>query len=201
MQKKLLVVVMAMAVAMPFVAMADGISWSADANWLNYADDSTPLAGHISDSSVGCFVQLLWVGANGLVDSAYADGGDGTWTTDDLVIQTGWVGYGVGENGYFNAFEITEGGDVVEGRTYFARVWNAPSADYVGGDVPTGAAVRYVNSPTWVYPSTSPTFDDFDIAAAGNLATTQTPLAIPEPGILALVALGVLGIRFARKRS
>lgn len=199
---KTIVAVCAVVVLVPFVAMADGIQWAANANWLNYADGSTPLIGDVS-SSVGCFAQLLWVGANGVIDSAYADGADGTGTTDDLVVDTIWVGYGVGgDDGYFSGTSIAEGGDIVEGRVYFGRVWNAPSPSYSdpNGTVPSGALVRYQNSATWTYPSTQPTFDDFDIAGAGNLNTTLTPLAIPEPGVLALVALGLIGLRLTRKQ-
>ena len=188
-------------VLMSYASMADGIRWFADANYLNYASGSgNPLVGSLADSSVGCFVQLLWVGANGSIDFAYADGDDGTGTTDDLVVSTIWVGYGVGENGYFSGVNIAEGGDIVEGRVYFGRAWNAPSGNYAGGDVPAGAAVRYINSSTWTYPSTAPTFDNFDIVGSGDLNTTLTPLAIPEPGVLALVALGLIGLRLTRKQ-
>lgn len=85
---------------------------------------------------------------------------------------------------------------------YYARVWNAASPSYSdpSGTIPVGAAVRYQNSSTWSYPSLDPAFDDFDIAASGNLATTLTPLAIPEPGVLALVALGLIGLRLTRKQ-
>lgn len=195
-------VAVAIAVLMPCVVLASGVTWFSGAGWLFYADGSTPLIGSQSDSSVGCFVQFLWVGANGLIDSAYADGGDGTGTTDDLVVSTVWVGYGVpgGADGYFNNVEVSDGGDIVSNRVYFGRVWNAPSANYAGGTVPSGAAVRYQNSPTWTYPKSDPAYDSFDLSGSGDLSTTLTPLAIPEPGVLALVALGLIGLRLTRKQ-
>lgn len=197
---KCIVMLCLLVVVCPVLAQADGISWFAGENWLCYASGyPNVLPGHISDPTVGCFVQLLWVGPNGVIDPAYFDGGDGTGPTDDLVVSKIWVGYGVGEDGYFNAVELYDGDPIIQGRTYFARVWNAPSPNYAAGKIPTGPGVQYANSPTWVYPKIRPTFDDFDITYAGDLNTTLTP--IPEPAALALVACGLLGLRLTRKKA
>jgi hypothetical protein len=193
-----LVIVVAVAIMVPFSVMAQGISWFADANWLNYADGSTPLAGSLNDSSVGCFVQLLWVGLEGVINDAY-NYGDGTGVSDDLVVSTIWVGYNVGDDGYFSNVFVPDGGDIVEDRYYFARVWSAPSANYASGLVPSGGAVRYANSSTWQYPKENPVADLFDIAGDGDLNTTLQ--AIPEPGMIALMALGLMTLRIARRRK
>ncbi|HRZ11729.1 MAG TPA: PEP-CTERM sorting domain-containing protein [Kiritimatiellia bacterium] len=178
----------------------EGISWFAEVYWLNYGDGSTRLTGSLSDTSVGCFVQLLWVGANGVIDSAYVDGADGTGATDDLVVDTRWVGAGVGENGYFGGGDIAAGGNIVSGQVYFARTWSAPAANYASGYIPTSPTNRYQNSATWTYPHSNPLRDSFDIAGSGDLNTTLAPLAIPEPGVLALVGLGLIGLRLTRKQ-
>ena len=60
--------------------------------------------------------------------------------------------------------------------------------------------MRYQNSPTWTYPKSDPAYDSFDLSGSGDLSTTLTPLAIPEPGVLALVALGLIGLRLTRKQ-
>lgn len=199
---KKLAAISAVALLIPVAAMADGIAWFAGENWLCYASGyPNVLPGHLSDPTVGCFVQLLWVGPNGVIDYAWDDGGDGTWTTDDLVIGKIWVGYAVGEDGYFSSVYEQEGinPEVIEGRVYFGRVWNAPSPDFAAGKIPSGPGVQYVNSPTWQYPSYWPTFDDFDLTGQSDLNTTLYPLAIPEPGVLALIVLGLVGLRFTRK--
>ena len=190
----------AVVLVMAVCSFGEGIGWFAEANWLNYGDGSTRLTGSLLDTSVGCFVQLLWVGANGSIDSAYIDGSDGTGATDDLVVDTRWVGAAVGDNGYFGGGDIAAGGNIVSGRVYFARVWSAPSPNYASGLIPTSGTNRYQNSATWTYPHSNPLRDSFDIAGSGDLNTTLAPLAIPEPGVLALVALGLIGLRLTRKQ-
>ncbi|MBP7829566.1 MAG: PEP-CTERM sorting domain-containing protein [Kiritimatiellae bacterium] len=195
-----LMLVVAVLCGLALGASGEGISWFMNVGYANYGDGTTLLGGDVS-SSIGCFVQLLWVGANGVADQAYASG-DGTGSTDDVVIEWRWIGAGAagGDDGWFSGGLTAAGGDVQSNRVYFARFWSDASPNYAAGSVPTSVTNRYANGPTWTYPHSDPVADDFDVTYGGDVDTTLTPLAIPEPGVLALVALGLIGLRLTRKQ-
>ncbi len=198
MTKKVLLVVLLL-IGICSLSYGDGINWHAVANYLYYEGGTVWLDGS-SDTSIGCFAQLLWVGANGVIDSAY-NTGDGHGTTDDTVVDKWIVGGGVGgADGWFDSASVLDGGNVVSDRVFFARVWSAPASDYTAGNVPTSLTNKYLNSVTWRYPKALPTGDSFEIAPSGPLQTTLTP--IPEPAVMGLALVGLIGLRWAaRKRS
>ncbi|MBU0677040.1 MAG: hypothetical protein KJ626_02900 [Verrucomicrobia bacterium] len=197
--KKLVIMIACSVIAA--TVLADGINWSAYNNYLFESNGTTKLNGDTL-SSVGSFVQLLWVGGDGVVGDAGTTG-DGTILGNDIVVDTWWVGGGNGGlDGWFDLASVTEDGsnpNVVENRWYFGRVWNAPSPNFAGGDVPTGASVRYANSSTWQYPSTLPTGDTFDITQSVSLSTTLS--AVPEPTVLGLGLIGLMVVRLIRRRK
>jgi hypothetical protein len=197
--QKLIVVVVAVILASAGLAHANGIEWDATAGWCNYANGSTPLTGG-ANGSIGCFAQLLWVGPNGLIDSAY-NSGTGVGTSDDVVIDKNFMGFGVGgANGFFGANQLTEGGNIQSNRDYFVRVWSAPAADFAAGLVPTSSTNRYGNSSIWTYHSVLPTFDTFDASTVSDINTTLSP--IPEPAVFGLGIIGLISLRlFGRKRA
>lgn len=199
---KRLVTVCFVTAAMVITAHSEGISWFMNNGYVLYNGGSAKLAGSWMDPSVGCFVQLLWVGPNGTPDQAYAYG-DGTGPTDDVVIDTRWIGAGGadGADGWFSGGDIAAGGNVVSNRVYFARFWTAPSPNYALGLVPTSTTNYYANGPTWTYPHSNPVRDDFDVSYAGDIQTTLTPLAIPEPAAVGLVLVGLGCVRMMRRRQ
>jgi hypothetical protein len=197
--QKLFVVIAVVVLASAGLVQANGIAWNSAAGWCNYANGSTPLTGG-ANGSIGCFAQLLWVGPNGLVDSAY-NTGTGVGSSDDVVIDYNFMGFGVGgADGFFGANSLTEGGNIQSNRDYFIRVWSAPSANFASGLVPTSSTNRYGNSATWTYHSVLPTFDTFDGSSVADINTTLSP--IPEPAMLGLGIVGLISLRlFGRKRA
>lgn len=189
--------------ALPTLVHAYGIGWFVNNNWLNYSDGVTHLDGDTS-SNIGCFVQLLWVGPNGVIDPAVAGapGLYGTELGDDVVVDWRWVGAGAagGDDGWFSGGEAYEGGDIVSGRYYFARVWSAPASDYGNGYVPICLTNKYGNSSLWQYPRSNPVLDDFDITYDGDINTTLSPLAIPEPQVVLLLGVGAAVVRTRMRR-
>ena len=197
--KRLLAVIIVSVLASSGFVHANGIEWNCAANWRNYSNGVTQLVGG-TDGSVGCFVQLLWVGANGIIDSA-VNSGNGVGSSDDVVLDWNYVGYGLeGADGMFNAKQLTEGGNIVSNRDYFIRVWSAPASDFASGYVPTSSTNMYGNSSVWTYPSSSPSYDTFDGTALADINTTLT--AVPEPAMFGLAIVGLLSVRlFGRKRK
>ncbi|MBU1693588.1 MAG: hypothetical protein KKC51_06455 [Verrucomicrobia bacterium] len=187
--------------ALALGASGEGIGWFQDVGYANYGDGTTLLNGDLL-SSVGCFVQLLWVGVDGTPSQAY-NSGDGTGFSDDVVVDWRWIGAGAasGADGWFSGGQVVAGGDVQSNRVYFARFWSDASPNFAAGSVPTSLTNQYANGPTWTYPHSAPTFDDFDVTYAGDVDTTLSPLAIPEPGVLTMLVLGLMGLRATRKRK
>lgn len=115
------------------LVFAGGIQWGA---WSLYDQTTTNLLTGGSDENTGSFVQLVWVGPNGIIDDA-TNAGDGT-TGDDVVVDISYVGSGAGgDNGWFDGQTVDEGGAVQDGRGYYLRTWTQPASDFANGLVPT----------------------------------------------------------------
>lgn len=194
-------------VALAVVAMSQsasygyGINWSSVNGYLNYSNGTVQLSGNLS-SSLGCFVQLLWVGPNGIADSAYYGTGIDGHGGDDVVVDTAWVGAGgaSGGDGWFDGQSVADGGSVSSGSVYFLRGWSAPASDFASGYVPASGTNRYFNSGLWTYNHINETGDFVDFTqAGGNLDTTLSP--IPEPAMIGLGIIGLISLRLLRKRS
>lgn len=200
--RKLIVLALIMAVA--GVVYGEGISWFANDQYMYYANGSTYLDGN-SDSSLGCFVQLIWTGPDNEIDTAYLDGGDGTSMDDDVVVDWRWMGSGLagGADGWFSGGDVVDGGNIQSDRWYYARAWTAPADSYSAGDIPTSPTNKYGNSPTWQYPKSDPVRDGFDVTDSSypQFTTSLSPLAIPEPAVLALGLIGLISIRLLRRRG
>lgn len=190
-------IVLASLVVGATISFGAGIQWSSVNGYLMNNDGVTPLAGGLN-GTIGSFVQLNWVGANGMVDSAVASG-TGV-SVDDVVVDYAWVGAGAagGEAGWFDGQQVYEGGNVVDGRNLYLRIWSRPASDYASGTVPA-ASVNYGNSATWTWTKTLPTFDTVDFTAAFNNIVASNLIAIPEPTTLAFIGLG-LGAFIVRRR-
>ncbi|NCC62401.1 MAG: hypothetical protein EOM12_16015, partial [Verrucomicrobiae bacterium] len=167
------------------VSMGFGIEWSSVNGYLNYEDGTTPLMGS-STEGAGCFVQLIWVGANATIDDAY-NSGDGT-SGDDVVVDYAWVGAGSagGDNGWFDGRQVAEGGDVQDGRDYYLRTWTASASNYGAGEVPTAATNFYGDSTPWTWTKTSPTYDQVDFTSSGDPldATNPVNVAASSPDVV-----------------
>jgi hypothetical protein len=138
-------------------------------NSVNY-ENGTALDGD-SSSNVGCYVQLLWVGANGTPDLAY-NTSDGT-SADDEVITNSWVGAGDagGGDGWFTAGTVS----VVSNRSYFTRIWSSPASDFDAGLVPTASTNKYANSATKLINAEGMLLDAAELANLNTTNTVNTP--------------------------
>lgn len=180
---------------------------NAGINWFNnlpitYANGTTPLIASIDNASVGCFVQLIYAGANGVIDGA-VNSGVGT-TVDDTVVAFGFFGQDdiAATDGIFPIHTVASSSGLVTNGLYFARAWSAPSENFSSGLVPTSGTNFYGNSATWSFPGSVPPAldDDFDFTSSGAFATTLSP--IPEPAMLGLGIVGLISLRFfGRKRK
>ena len=191
------------------IALAAVLSSTAygDFTWFNTATNAvanaggvTPLSGHISDSSIGVFVQLIWAGANDQIDAAN-NTGTGV-TLDDEVHSASWLGRGSfpPNDGFMPAFETLTSDNP---GSYYVRVWTAPSDNFASGFVPTAPSNFYGNSELWLNPGNEPGPDEFNFGGEGdgnNIGFATTLQAVPEPTALALTLLGLFGLRRMIKR-
>lgn len=163
------------------------------------SDGSTPLTGDQSDPTVGCFIQLIFDGGDGLdpIDLGNTDGHGG----NDQVIHWTYIGYNTGLGtipGYFDSgSDVADTSALSIGDTLWMRAWNAPAesgGDFTAGNAPLSTAIYYGDST-----------DSYDIPDSGveqqwQLASSfSTVTAVPEPGTFALFGLGLLTIA-ARRR-
>ncbi len=180
-------------------AQADILWFNASSNRITYASGGTDyLQGHRTDFTAGCFVQLIYAGSNGTIGMASIFG-TGV-TEDDEVVATAWMGmnvFGVDVDGWLNN---SAAAPAVMDQWYFVRAWSAPASDYLNGWVPSLGGVLYGNSTLWQYPGDGipPADTSFNFGGASGFSTLLTP--VPEPGTLALCALGLLAWA-ARRRS
>jgi hypothetical protein len=184
-------------------ARADFQWHNTSTNIVAYADSNVGLAYSRTDSSIGCFVQLIYAGSDNQIDAA-VNSGNGV-TDDDVVHATSWIG----RNAYGDQSGIlptvgTFTGDTSPGR-YYVRLWTAPSPDFANGVVPTSATNFYGNSALWANPGSEPGPDEFNFGGAGdvnNVGFHANIAPVPEPGILVLGWLGLVCLRLfgARKR-
>ena len=176
----------------------------ADLFWLNSGSindqNNTPLTASETESSVGCFAQLIYCGANAAIDP-FVTSGSGV-SGDDAVLATMFAGQG--DMFYSDGFFPMQGTPAISGAnpngTYYVRVYNAANLNFASGNsapIPSGAT-RYFQSTTLAYTHNETTPELFDFAPSGG----QTLLPIPEPAMLGLGIIGLISLRFfGRKRK
>jgi len=176
----------------------------ADLFWFNSVSindqSNVPLTASETESSVGCFAQLIYCGANATIDP-FVTSGSGV-SGDDSVLATMFAGQG--DMFYSDGFFPVQGTAAISGAnpngTYYVRVYNAPNLSFASGNsapIPSGAT-RYFQSTTYSYTHSETLPDNFDFASSGG----QTLLPIPEPAMLGLGIIGLISLRFfGRKRK
>lgn len=162
------------------------------------------LAADQSQSSVGCFAQLIYAGLNGSAD-LFTTSGNGV-TGDDVVVDTMFAGQ--------DDFDATAGifptraaeffpDNSTRNGDYYVRVYNAPNLDFAGlgtnAPVPGGATYYFQSEEhTYAYDVQFGFPDNFDFAPDGG----RTTLPIPEPAALGLGVIGLISLRlFSSKRK
>jgi hypothetical protein len=183
------------------------ISWfNTSTNRIYYNNSSTPLVGSRTDPAIGCFLQLIWVGANGTNDLA-SNAGSGV-TIDDQIVAVSWIGKGAAATNY-QGYAASTTNMYVESGSYFVRVWSAPSPSFVStnpslAQVPSSLTNFYGDSFILNYTKPSPEMAvnlNFGVDANyGGWSVTLSP--IPEPAVFGLGIIGLISLRlFARKRK
>lgn len=177
----------------------------ADFDWANtstnrlYYNGGSALLDGNADNTIGCFVQLIWAGADGQIDDAVLSG-TGV-TDDDTVESTTWVG----NNVFLNADGRYAGSTITadDAGSYYVRFWTAPSANYASGFVPTSSTNYYGNTALWSNPGTEPPGDPdvFNSIPNGGISATLQVSAIPEPTLLGLGLVGLMTLRMYRRRK
>lgn len=181
-----------------------GINWfNATSNLLYYGDGTTPLTGDQSDSTAGCFVQLIWAGLDDTMSIVAYNSGTGVSGDDELVDWT-WVGATepIEPNGLVPFENFATPGPLTNDY-YYVRAWSAPASVFLSGFVPTSLTNRYINSALYQYPGDGepPQDQDFNFGGAGGLSTTLIPQAVPEPALVSLGLIGLLTVRLLRRRN
>ena len=177
-----------------------------DFDWFNlasnrvYYGDGTTLADGDASSSVGCFVQLIWAGANGTFSTPINSGNGIPGGSDDQVQLTTWLGnnwFGNPDGRYAGSGTYTADSN----GNYVVRFWSAPSPDYGNGLVPTSTTNRYNQTASWANPGNEPPAgaDQFNILPGGGISMTLQ--AVPEPAMIALGLVGLVSLRFFRRRK
>jgi len=168
------------------------------------SDNATLITGNHTDSSLGGFLQLIFVGANGLDAVNYTE-----WDTptgllssgDDQIIGTSWVGEGtvmfLPPNGDFLAENIHS---MPIGSQFVIRFFETASPNFGSGLVPTSG--NYGISSTFLSTADpDPAGEGIDqFMISSSLFANLGP--IPEPGTVALFGIGavVLALRKRLKK-
>jgi hypothetical protein len=199
MRTKLLASLLFTGLASPWASAA--INWKTGTGVvLTGSDGTTPLAAS-RDDAVGCFIQLLWAGPNGVIDPAAGGNGANGAGGDDVVIDVAWLGIGLSATPPQGVLAVqpeagTSPVNLQPGQVIFARAWNSPwsgaqagttSAQQLAvGDgsessaiISANSGLRYGDSQTLTLPGdySSESSATFDIHA---FSTTKVPSGPPN---------------------
>ena len=192
--------VMAVVALLAVPSYGDFDWFNANSNRVYYGDGTTFADGNAS-STIGCFIQLIYAGADTVFSTPVNSGTGIPGGSDDQVIIASWIGnnvFGNADGRYSGNGSYTN--DVSAGN-YIVRFWSAPSPDFGNGLVPTSTTNRYNQTASWANPGSEPpaTADSFNNLPNGGISLTLQ--AVPEPAMIALGIVGLVSLRFFRRRK
>ena len=161
------------------------------------------LTGSKGDPTVGCFIQLIWdSGFDGLdpIDLGQSDGA----ADDDTVLGWSYIGWNTGfgpANGYVWQAGTDTSALSTNDRIYM-RTWDAPAdsaGDFTAGNIPSTATFYGDSDEFFTVPDT-PVAQDWHVGDFGSTGW-DTTIPVPEPGTLALFALGLLTVGLRRRKK
>jgi len=188
---KTVVTVAAALMSASIVHAAASLNWGTTGSLRAYQNGGSILITGGASSSVGGFVQLLYLGADATYNG-FQDTGTGV-QGDDTVVATTFVGFGaMNRSGEFN---VLTSHNYAAGSKFLMVFFEVPSAS---GNVPTTG--NYGTSE--LFTSTAdPSLGGIDTFNFDKNYSASTLVAVPEPTTVALMlaGLGMLAVRrFAR---
>lgn len=189
------------------VCINAALSAHADLYWYNSGAISNQLgvalAASKTDSSIGCFAQLIYTGADHEKDDFSSNSVTGT-SDDDVVVATMFCGQNAVPSARAGKFPLQATAAVVGNGgngDYYVRVYNAPNLNFnMGIDAPIPSLATYYwesGEHTYTHSATLP--DNWVFTSTGG--QTSIPI-IPEPGVFGLGIIGLISLRlFARKQK
>jgi len=175
----------------------------ADLFWLNSApildETGSPVGASQTDPTVGFFAQLIFAGANNVVDAFDPNYAGNGVSSDDVVVDTMFAGenFFAATAGFFPIQSTASVIGAAGNGIYYVRVFNAPNISFASGPSAPIVGSYYWESATHSYTHNPTTPDQWDFAPSGG----QTTIAIvPEPSVIAIMGLGLFGLASARRR-
>jgi hypothetical protein len=178
------------------------------AYWYFYESDGSTWLENDADNSVGAFVQLIHdVDGDGL-DTPVNTGTGISGTSDDTIYWATWFGDNGGGDGAFTGIsspvDVTAGASE-DGDIFYARVWSAPSTSWDDLNSTIDGSANYWDGLGYTYSDGSPSTYNMTGPSgspySANITVDGTPVAVPEPTVVALAALGLLLIRGFRRNK
>jgi hypothetical protein len=198
------IVSLIIAVSMTSMAAQAILFWGAETPELLIldADNSTPLLEG-ETATTGVFGQLIRILTGTTAGSLLDQRGTGTGlSANEVVADYGFAGQFnlLGENGYFGYGQITPPDTGTN--YYYVRIFNTPHATveaFNNAYIPE-AATHYYQSIVYSYVRNSgdpPPVPGVTIEVGGNYTSLEI---VPEPGVLAMMGLGLFGLATVRRR-
>lgn len=177
-----------------------GFKWGSGINVITDFNGDPVATSDSFDPTVGAFAQLIRI-LSGSEPYDFVNSGSGIDTLNEVVVDTMYSGLyeDLSDPGTFSFGPFILNDSAFDG-TYYVRVFDAPQANVgdwnLGGDAPIPASAQYY------FQSATYNYVHNDLApVTWNFGSGQTTLAIvPEPGVLAMMGLGLFGLAAARRR-
>jgi hypothetical protein len=184
-----------------FVAQSTyaNISWGSGVNVIsNFTGNPVPSSPFFgpADPTAGAFAQLIRI-LTGSIASSFVNSGSGIDIANEVVVHTTFSGQSLFADP--GTFEFQTANNATNNSYYYVRVFDAPQATV--GDFDLGNAAPIPVAAQYYFQSTPQQFAySFGPPLEYNFGGGQTLNVVPEPGVLAMMGLGLFGLATVRRR-